>query len=144
MKLTTLAVVILALGIALGLALHGQIDGSAVAAPPCPPKCGTPTATPTPAPTPTPSPLSNYGVSVDSTGLEATAWCDEGDIVSGGGFAFWPPGTRVVDHSQAVGDGGIDLTRVPNSSIQGWYVSVNIPGIWATAVCIDNPPLRAP
>ena len=51
MKLTALAVIILALGIAFGLALHGQLDGSAVAAPPCPPKC-----TPTPTPTPTPPP----------------------------------------------------------------------------------------
>ena len=52
MKLTILAVVILALGIAVGLVLHGQLDGSAAAAPPCPPKCATPTATPTPTPPP--------------------------------------------------------------------------------------------
>ena len=140
MKLTILAVVILALGIVLGLALHGWIDGSAVAAPPCPPKCGTPTATPTP----TPIPLSNYGVAIRADGLEAIAWCDEGDLVSGGGFAFWPPGAGVADHSQAVGSDGVDLAHRPGSSIQGWYVSGNIVGIWATAVCIDNPPLRAP
>ena len=52
MKLTVLAVVILALGIAFGLALHGQLDGSAVAARTCRPKCPTPTATPKPTPPP--------------------------------------------------------------------------------------------
>lgn len=137
MKLAALAVVILALGIALGLALSGQLDEPAVAAPSCPPSsstkwCATPTPTPTATATPTPAALHTYITSDTGYHSIATALCDEGDEVSGGGFLL----------------GGNPSTIAKSAPIKeprdGWEVRWNadLASITGYAVCIDNPPLR--
>lgn len=95
---------------------------------------GKPVVTPVPIvlPTATPSLMATYVVESTANGT-ATAYCDVGDAVAGGGFsaAF----LDYVSVSQPYHDGGGDGWRAT------WNANANIT---AYVVCLDNPPAHAP
>ena len=134
MKLAILAAVVFVLGIVVGMILAGGSPRGRVSAEPkCPgpsARC-TPTPTATATATPTPAALHTYIVSDTRVGQVATALCDQGDEVSGGGFSIGGTGFTIQQSAPVT------------NPIDGWRVVWNVnAGITAFAVCIDNPPLR--
>ena len=85
-----------------------------------------------------PPPVSTYIVVSASGSPSVVAWCDEGDSVSGGGFSY--AFTTNVNMSAS-----IPVTS--EDEIDGWRASWFggfDDGLIAYAACIDNSPLRSP
>ncbi len=162
MKLTALAVVILALGIVLGVTLRGtateaaprfasvqfvdesieafnqavvqpiaaavaQLQGDVI-------DLDQRVSALETAPPPPPQETSTYIVTeTGSTG--AIAWCDDGDLVSGGGYAAGLVTSANVYQNAPVMGGGFE----------GWHAAWDTTrDLTVHAICIDNPPLRSP
>jgi hypothetical protein len=85
-------------------------------------------------------------VASTGTSVEATARCDLGDEISGGGFEYTPSTARVTVSSNEPFE---DTPTDPTLGNQGWEAQLdNIPSggvtLFAYAVCLDNPPPHQP